>query len=78
MPWKQVFAKFQEGRLRSGSGQKVTNRKQAIAIAMSEKRQASAGKKEYQSNPRPHVAMGKMKLADYKRVRAAQQARGKR
>jgi hypothetical protein len=34
---------FKEGKLKSGSGQKVTNPKQAIAIGLSEAR--SAGKK---------------------------------
>jgi hypothetical protein len=31
---------MKEGKLRSGSGQKVTNRKQAIAIGLSEARKA--------------------------------------
>ena len=40
MPWEQVMHKFKEGELHSGSkmGKKVTSRKQAIAIMMSEKR----------------------------------------
>ena len=33
-----VLSEFKEGTLKSGSGQKVTNRKQAIAIALSEAR----------------------------------------
>lgn len=33
-----VMREFGKGKLRSGSGDKVTNRKQAIAIAMSEAR----------------------------------------
>lgn len=51
MPWDQVFSKFKHGTLHSGSksGPKVKSRKQAIAIAMSEKRAGEAGKKEYQS-----------------------------
>jgi hypothetical protein len=32
----KVMGEFKEGTLRSSSGQKVTNRKQAIVIAMSE------------------------------------------
>jgi hypothetical protein len=33
---EDVMHKFKAGTLRSGSGQKVTNRKQAIAIGISE------------------------------------------
>lgn len=38
--------KFKTGQLKSSSGSKVTNRKQAIAIMLSEKK---SGKKEYKS-----------------------------
>ena len=40
MPAEEVFDKFKHGSLRSGSkhGPKVKNRKQAIAIYLSEKR----------------------------------------
>jgi len=40
MPWDQVLHKFKHHQLHSGSksGPKVTNRKQAIAIMLSEKR----------------------------------------
>ena len=38
MPASQVLHKFKEGKLKSGSGDKVTSRKQAIAIMLSEKR----------------------------------------
>jgi hypothetical protein len=50
MPYDEVMHKFKHKNLHSGSksGPKVTNRKQAIAIMMSEKRQAQGGKKEYQ------------------------------
>lgn len=50
MPYDEVMHKFKHGNLHSGSkgGKKVTNRKQAIAIMLSEKRAAGAGKKEYQ------------------------------
>lgn len=43
--------KFKHGELHSGSksGPKVKNRKQAIAIMMSEKRKAESGKSEYKS-----------------------------
>jgi uncharacterized protein DUF6496 len=33
-----VLKEFKSGSLKSGSGQKVTNRKQAVAIALSEAR----------------------------------------
>lgn len=50
MPWDQVMHKWKHGLLKSGgSGKTVHNQKQAIAIMLSEKRKASSGKKEYQS-----------------------------
>jgi hypothetical protein len=40
---EQVMHEFKRGRLKSGqSGKKVTNRKQAIAIGLSEAREAGA------------------------------------
>lgn len=53
MPYDEVMHKFKHGNLHSGSksGKKVTNRKQAIAIMLSEKRAAEGGKKEYQTGP---------------------------
>lgn len=47
MPFDKVMSKFKAGKLKSGSGGKVTNRKQAVAILLSEKRAAAHGKKEY-------------------------------
>jgi hypothetical protein len=49
MPWDEVLHKFKHGTLRSGGkhGSKVTDRKQAIAIMMSEKRKAKGGVTEY-------------------------------
>ena len=38
----KVMEEFKEGDLKSSSGGKVTNRKQAIAIALSEAREAGA------------------------------------
>jgi hypothetical protein len=44
---KVVMEEFKEGRLKSGrSDKKVTNPKQAIAIALSEQRKADSGKKK--------------------------------
>ena len=48
MPYDEVMHKFKHGELKSGSGGKVKNRKQAIAIMLSEKRK-SATKPEYRS-----------------------------
>jgi len=50
MPWDQVMHKFKNNQLTSGSkgGPKVKNRKQAIAIMLSEKKKAQAGNAEYQ------------------------------
>lgn len=55
--------KFKHGDLHSGSkkGPKVVNRKQAIAIMLSEKRDAAKGKKEYQ--PKESKAVGGLKKA---------------
>jgi hypothetical protein len=38
----KVMHEFKEGTLRSGSGKKVTSRKQAVAVALSEARKAGA------------------------------------
>lgn len=50
MPFDQVMHKFKGGNLHSGSkgGPAVKNRKQAIAIMLSEKRNADSGNTEYQ------------------------------
>ncbi len=39
---EKVMHEFKEGTLKSGSGKKVTNRKQAVAVALSEAREAGA------------------------------------
>jgi hypothetical protein len=39
---EKVMHEFKEGTLKSSSGQKVTNRKQAVAVALSEARDAGA------------------------------------
>jgi hypothetical protein len=46
MPYDQVMPKWKAGILRSSSGQPVTDQKQAVAIMLSEKRAAEAGKEE--------------------------------
>ncbi len=52
MPFDQVMHKFKHGLLHSGSdkGPRVKNRKQAIAIMLSEKKKANEGKSEYKSS----------------------------
>lgn len=42
----KVMKEFKEGKLRSSSGKKVTSRKQAIAIALSEAREATHGRQK--------------------------------
>jgi uncharacterized protein DUF6496 len=39
---EKVMHEYKEGTLKSGSGGKVTSRKQAVAVALSEARQAGA------------------------------------
>lgn len=56
MPYDEVMSKYKSGKLRSSSGGKVTNQKQAVAIMESEKRAAESGKEEYKPS-------GAMKLA---------------
>lgn len=41
----KVMSEFKSGSLKSGSGKKVKSHDQAVAIAMSEGRKASKGKK---------------------------------
>lgn len=47
MPFTEVMPKWKSGNLHSGSkgGPKVTDRKQAIAIMLSEKRKGESGEK---------------------------------
>jgi len=49
MPFDQVMHKFKKGNLHSGSksGPTVNDRKQAIAIMVSERRKAESGESEY-------------------------------
>lgn len=51
MPSKEVMSKFKHGQLHSGSksGKKVTNRKQALAIMLSEKRNEANNGGTYKS-----------------------------
>jgi len=40
---RKVMKEYKEGKLKSGSGKKVTDKKQAVAIAMSESGQKKKG-----------------------------------
>lgn len=50
---EKAVHEMKEGKLRSGSGEKVTSRKQAIAIGLSEAREAGARVPEKSESPRP-------------------------
>lgn len=71
MPYNEVMSKFKHGGLHSGSkkGPVVKNRDQAIAIMMSEKREAEGGKKEYQpkGKKKDHPAVAGLKAAKPKK-----------
>lgn len=43
---EKVMSEFKHGTLMSGSGKKVTSRKQAIAIALSEQRKSARKKRQ--------------------------------
>lgn len=60
MPWDKVLSKYKAGELHSGSkkGPKVKSRKQAIAIMLSEKREASKGKEEYKPKKKKRTGIG--------------------
>jgi hypothetical protein len=64
MPYDEVMHKFKSGSLKSGgSGKKVTSRKQAIAIMLSEKRAAKGGKSEYRSKKKKGAMAGMLRGA---------------
>ena len=60
---EKVMREFGSGKLRSSSGQKVTNRKQAVAIALSEQRRAKkyakggSAEEEYSMSPSGQYVM---------------------
>ena len=61
-PWNQVMSKWKAGKLGSGSknGPRVQGQKQAVAIMLSEKSKAKAGKKEYKA---PGMKLSALKRA---------------
>jgi len=51
MPWNEVMDKWKAGTLKSGgSGKPVKSQSQAVAIMLSEKKEAQKGKKEYKAS----------------------------
>jgi Family of unknown function (DUF6496) len=64
MPYDEVMPKFKKGELHSGSkeGPTVTKRKQAVAIMLSEQREADKGKKEYK--PKKYQLGGAVEHSD--------------
>jgi hypothetical protein len=67
MPFDEVMHKFKHGQLHSGSkkGPKVKNRKQAIAIMMSEKKKAGEGKTEYKSKKKTKTSPSAKFMKNY-------------
>lgn len=65
MPFDQVMHKFKNNELHSGSkkGPKVKDRKQAIAIMMSEKKKAGEGNTEYKSKKKKGISTGPSNLS---------------
>jgi hypothetical protein len=63
---KKVMREKKRGKLKSGSGKKVTSRKQAIAIGLSEARKAGAKVPKKKSAPKKKAA--KKKSAPRKKV----------
>ncbi len=61
MPFGEVMSKFKKGVLHSGSkhGKPVKDRKQAIAIMLSEKKKAREGKSEYKNKKNISTAPSK-------------------
>lgn len=60
MPWNEVPGKWKKGELHSGSksGPVVKNKKQMVAIMLSEKRAAAKGKSEYKSKKKKKRSSG--------------------
>lgn len=65
MPYDEVMDKWKQGNLHSGSksGPKVRDRKQAIAILLSEKEKAAGGKSEYKSKSKEPNSLKGLKKA---------------
>lgn len=66
---RKVMKEYKEGKLKSGSGEKVKSRKQAVAIAMSESGQK---KKGYQWKRKVYtitlMSVRKKELVDLKKI----------
>jgi len=63
---KRAMHEKKKGTLKSGrSGKKVTSRKQAIAIMLSEKKKAGEGKTEYQNKKKISTAPSKKFMSKF-------------
>lgn len=72
---RTAMHEMKRGKLKSGgSGKKVTNPKQAIAIGLSEARRAGA---KVPAKKDVHAKVGKAKLTEHKREHAAMKATDK-
>lgn len=71
MPFDEVLPKFGKGNLHAGSkgGKPVTDKKQAVAIMLSEKRKAAGGDEEYQSRQSRSSSQSKAALKGLKKVK---------
>lgn len=60
MPYSEVMHKWKSGQLHSGSkgGPVVHSQPQAVAIMLSERREAQKGKDEYKSKPFSRIGRG--------------------
>lgn len=63
MPFNEVMRKYKDNELHSGSskGPKVNNKKQALAIMLSEKKKAMGGDTEYEADDNSGMKMNKKK-----------------
>ena len=73
----KVMKEHKEGKLKSGSGRKVTNRKQAIAIALNEARESGAKIPKKGSAKKASAKKGGTKKTTAKK-KASSKAAGKR
>lgn len=73
---RKVMGEFKDGKLKSSSGDKVTNPKQAIAIALSEARMKEGGRvKPLYERPRPE-GLKRKTMTPAEKVQAAKIAKG--
>ena len=59
---EKVMGEYKRGKLKSGSGAKVKGRKQAVAIALSEAREAGENVKESKGSASKRLSMRRKKV----------------